>query len=237
MEIIPVLDLKAGQAVHAVRGERERYAPVRGVLGSGEDPIKLAVAYRDRLGCRACYVADLDAISGAPGHAGLLRALAGLGLALWVDAGLSSGAEAQSLVDMGITRVIVGSETLLSAEQLIMLAAEFPPDRLVLSLDLKSGVLCAPPGITTPRQLVALAAQSGISRIIVLDLARVGTPAGPPLDLLTSLRLHFPGLDFFAGGGVRDRVDLDALAQAGASGALVATAFHRGALTAADLRA
>ena len=37
MLVIPVLDLKGGQAVHAVRGERADYKPVRGVLGDGED--------------------------------------------------------------------------------------------------------------------------------------------------------------------------------------------------------
>jgi phosphoribosylformimino-5-aminoimidazole carboxamide ribotide isomerase len=54
--------------------------------------------------------------------------------------------------------------------------------------------------------------------------------------LLTSLRQHFPSLAFYAGGGVRHRADLEALARAGAAGALVATAFHRGILTAADLQ-
>ena len=72
--------------------------------------------------------------------------------------------------------------------------------------------------------------------MILLDLARVGTVTGPPLDLLAMLRPHFPDLAFFAGGGVGDREDLVALDRAGAAGALVATAFHRGRLTAIDLK-
>ncbi len=236
MEIIPVLDLKAGQAVHAVRGERKRYAPVQSLLGSGEDPVALAAAYRDQLGCHTCYVADLDAIAGLPGHTDMLRALAAEAITLWVDAGVSSVAEAKKLADLGVTRVIVGSETLPATEQLIELVAQFPPDKLVLSVDLQGGVLRAPAGIDTPQQLVALATGAGIQHIILLDLARVGATAGPPLDLLTSLRPHFPDLAFYAGGGVRHRADLDTLAQAGAAGALVATAFHRGTLTAADLQ-
>lgn len=237
MQIIPVLDLKGGQAVHAVRGERERYIPVQGVLGSGSDPLALAAAYRDRLGCRACYVADLDAIAGGTGQPDLLSDLAALGLTLWVDAGVSSAGQAQALVRLDVTRVIVGSETLRSADQVGELAAALSPDRLVLSVDLHGGVLRAPPGVETPRQLVALAARAGISRIILLDLARVGAAAGPPLDLLAALRPLFPGLAFYAGGGVRHRDDLEALAQAGAAGALVATAFHWGVLTAADVQA
>jgi phosphoribosylformimino-5-aminoimidazole carboxamide ribotide isomerase len=236
MQIIPVLDLKAGQAVHAVRGERERYTPVQGVLGSGGDPVTLALAYRDRLGCRTCYVADLDAIAGQPGHIDLLPVLAGLGLALWVDAGVSSIDQAWPLANLGVARVIIGSETLRSAKQLPVLAAEFSPERLVLSIDLQSGVLRAPAGINTPQELAALASKVGLKRVILLDLGRVGANAGPPLELLTTLQPHFPNLAFYAGGGVRHQADLEALARAGAAGALVATAFHQGLLTAVDVR-
>lgn len=237
MHIIPVLDLKAGQAVHAVHGQREQYTSVHGVLGSGDDPVALALAYRDRLGCHTCYVADLDAIGGRrSSHTDLLRALVGLELILWVDAGVSSAEQAGVLAGLGVAQVIVGSETLQSANQLMALAQEFPPDQLVLSIDLQAGVVRAPVGIDTPQQLVTLAAEAGLNRVILLDLARVGASAGPPLDLLASLQPHSPGLAFYAGGGVRHRTDLEMLDQAGAAGALVATAFHRGILTAADLQ-
>ncbi len=235
MEIIPVLDLKAGQAVHAVKGDRQRYAPVHGVLGSGDAPLALAAAYRDRLGCRACYVADLDAIAGGPGHPDLLAGLAGLGLQLWVDAGSSTVAQARALLKLGAGRVIIGSESLATMEQLAQLAAALPPQQLVLSVDLLGGVLRAPTGVSTPEQLVTQAAQLGLRQLILLDLARVGAAAGPPLDLLARLRPRFTRLSFYAGGGVRHRPDLAALAEAGAAGALIATAFHRGALTAADV--
>lgn len=235
MEIIPVLDLKAGQAVHAVKGDRQQYAPVSSWLGTGENPLALAAAYRDRLGCRACYVADLDAIAGGVGHPAVLAALAGLGPRLWVDAGTSGVAQAQALLDLGASRVIIGSETLASMQQLRDLADALPPQQLVLSVDLKGGVLRAPAEVDSPEELVAQAAQAGLYQVILLDLARVGAAAGPPLDLLNLLRPRFASLAFYAGGGVRHRHDLAALAEAGAAGALIATAFHRGALTAADV--
>lgn len=237
MQIIPVLDLKAGQAVHAIRGRREQYGPVQGVLGSGEDAVGLALAYRDRLGCQTCYVADLDAIARQAGHPDILRTLAAAGITLWVDAGVSTPGAAQSLIALGVSKIIIGSETLPAADQLTVLAAHLLPQTLILSVDLLGGELAAPPEIKTPRQLVALAAETGITEVILLDLARVGAGAGPPLALLNALRPHFSGLAFYAGGGVRHRADLEALAQAGAAGALVATAFHRGVLTAADVRA
>ena len=98
MQILPVLDLKANQAVHAIRGERLQYAPVQGVLGSGADPLALVTAYRDQLGCTSCYVADLDAIAGLTGHEQLLRQLVNQNLSLWVDAGISTFAPAQRII-------------------------------------------------------------------------------------------------------------------------------------------
>jgi phosphoribosylformimino-5-aminoimidazole carboxamide ribotide isomerase len=143
--------------------------------------------------------------------------------------------QAQALIDLGVGNVIVGSETLQSPAQLAGLAAHLPVERIVLSVDLKDGVLRAPSEFPTPTDLLQFAAALHIDSIILLDLARVGAATGPPLDLLFSLHQRFPMLALYAGGGVRDRADLAALKLAGAAGALVATAFHRGILGTADL--
>jgi len=46
MRVIPVIDLKGGVAVHAVRGERERYRPVRSRIAAGSDPVELTRSVR-----------------------------------------------------------------------------------------------------------------------------------------------------------------------------------------------
>ena len=90
MRIIPVLDLKGGVAVHAVRGRREDYTPVRSVLAGSADPVALARAFSTALGCRECYVADLDAIAGRGDHEITIRTIAELGLVVWLDAGTTT---------------------------------------------------------------------------------------------------------------------------------------------------
>ena len=57
------------------------------------------------------------------------------------------------------------------------------------------------------------------------------------MALLGELHARFPDVELLAGGGVRDAADLRALADAGAAGALVATALHGGAIDADELRA
>ena len=84
-------------------------------------------------------------------------------------------------------------------------------------------------------EALARLTRAGLREVIVLDLARVGSGEGPDVDLVGELHRRFPELALLAGGGVRDLADLRALAQAGAAGALVATALHGGAIDRDDL--
>jgi phosphoribosylformimino-5-aminoimidazole carboxamide ribotide isomerase len=239
VRVIPVIDLKDGTAVHAVRGERERYRPLRSTLVDGSDPVAITRAVRERLGLEELYVADLDAIAGGRGHPELLAALAREARVM-VDAGTADPAAVAALLELGVGRVIVGTETLPGVAALRDLRAALPDAPLVLSLDLRAGRLISPdPALAGAYAGDALArlADAGAREAIVLDLALVGSGQGPDVTLLRELHARLPELDLLAGGGVRDAGDLEALADAGAAGALVATALHGGAIGAAELQA
>jgi phosphoribosylformimino-5-aminoimidazole carboxamide ribotide isomerase len=214
MRVVPVIDLKRGTAVHAVRGERERYRP----LG---DPLALARAFR----LEELYVADLDAIAGTGDNDAVIRALAREARVM-VDAGVSEPDRARALLDLGVHRVVVGTETLPDADALDRLLPE-----ATLSVDLRDGrTLSRDPQLAGLPALDAVARlhRAGLREVIVLDLARVGSGAGPDVGPIAEIHAAFPELELLAGGGVRDAQDLHALADAGAAGALVATALHRG---------
>ncbi len=229
VRVVGVIDLKAGAAVHAVRGERERYRPVG-------DPLSLARTFRDALGLDELYVADLDAIGGGGGQDAIIAALAREARVM-VDAGVSEPERARALLDLGAHRVVVGTETLTGADALDRLLAEL--GAVVLSVDLRDGrALSRDPRLAGLPALDAVARlhRAGLREVIVLDLARVGSGMGPDIRLIAELHAAFPGLELLAGGGVRDAGDLRALADAGAAGALVATALHRGVIGPRELR-
>ena len=238
MRVIPVIDLKGGVAVHAVRGDRERYRPLRSRIAEGSDPVDLACAVRERFGLDELYVADLDAIGGGPGSPEVVAALAREGRVM-VDAGTTAAPAVARLLELGVARVVIGTESLPGAEAFRRLRAELPDAPLVLSLDLRAGQLLSPdPALNGMAAGDALArfVEAGAREAIVLDLARVGTGEGPDVTLLGELHARFPDVELLAGGGVRDAADLRALAGAGTSGALVATALHGGAIGAGELR-
>jgi phosphoribosylformimino-5-aminoimidazole carboxamide ribotide isomerase len=221
-----------------VRGERERYRPVHSAIGGGDgDALALARGFRGEVGIEEVYVADLDAIVGAGENGATIAALAREARVM-VDAGVSEPARARALLDLGAHRVIVGTETLPGPDALDRLHAELPDGALVLSVDLREGRLLSPdPQLASLPALDAFARlhRAGLREAIVLDLARVGSGSGPDVALIAEIHAAFPDLELLAGGGVRDVEDLRALAVAGAAGALVATALHRGVIGAREL--
>ncbi|MDX2192103.1 MAG: HisA/HisF-related TIM barrel protein [Gemmatimonadales bacterium] len=230
--LVPALDLKAGLAVHARRGERAQYAPVRSLLAPDApgDAVALASAYREVLGATTLYIADLDAITGGPAQLALLaRVREAFGGALWVDAGVRTEDDARWLLEDGIDQVIVGSETLVSVAALGALARMTGPERLIVSLDHQRGRPLGALGDTT-----ALAAEQAwaldLRRFIVLDFAKIGAEDGPPFGLVRELLRTCPEAEVWAGGGIRDADDLAACLAFGARGAVVGTAVHNGRL-------
>ena len=237
MRIIPVIDLRAGEAVHGIGGDRARYERVRSALTpSLGDAVALAQAYVTALGTSELYVADLDAIEGRGAQYGMHQRLSRIARS-WIDAGLKSEEDACALIDVGADRVVVGLETLPGLEVLHSIVLRLGADRVAFSLDLRDGAPLASAEVLramSPRELARRAVDAGVETVIVLDLARVGGSGGTDDAMLHDLRAALPGVDLIAGGGVRDQADLDRLAAVGVNGALVATALHRGVIKRRD---
>jgi phosphoribosylformimino-5-aminoimidazole carboxamide ribotide isomerase len=250
MQIIPVLDLAGGIAVHAQAGDRSRYAPLESELTPGQvgDPLALLRAFHATLGIHECYVADLDAIQGGAVQRALLRELAefhtGFDGALLVDAGTRLPGGALELLSCGASEVVVGLETLHAFADLAAIIVGVGRSRVVFSLDLRLGNPILHPAMQDAQgpssdavHLAEQAAAAGVGTLLALDLGRVGTGCGVDLGLLESLRRHLPEVRLLAGGGILTRRDLERMRDAGCDAALVASAIHNGRLSAADLAA
>lgn len=239
MRVIPVLDLKDGCVVHAVAGRRDQYQPVRSVLVGSAAPVEVAAAFRQQLGLEELYVADLDAIGGAEPAYDTLAALAQLGSQLMVDAGVQDRERANRLLASGVSRVVVALETLAGPAVLDRLLHAIGPDRLVFSLDLLAGEpMGTRPGwgFAVSLEIAERVVDRGVRRMIVLDLAQVGTESGLGTESICRDVLdRYPTLELICGGGVRDIADLHRLQATPIAGVLVATALHQGRITRSDL--
>jgi phosphoribosylformimino-5-aminoimidazole carboxamide ribotide isomerase len=75
----------------------------------------------------------------------------------------------------------------------------------------------------------------GVTQIIVLDLARVGSGEGVDFAFLKEM-LSSLVIKVFVGGGIRDTHDLVTLKEMGINGVLLATALHSGKISVQELR-
>lgn len=229
MEVVPVIDLRGGIAVHARRGDRARYRPLESPLCRGSRAEDVVAGYLGLFAFRNIYIADLDAIEGRGG--GDLAELAARfpQVGFWVDAGFPSPGAARAFVagGPGNLHAVVGTESLPVAGDLPRFDS-LHDGRLLLSLDHRDGVYVGPPDLPERPDLWP-------DRVIVMTLARVGSGLGPDMEALGAFRSRAPGARLFAAGGVRDRDDLAALSALGIDGALVATALHEGRIGRADL--
>ncbi len=220
MLIVPVIDLCNGQVVHAQRGDRARYRPLRSRLCASAEPVAVVDALSSLGDFPVLYVADLDAISGTGSNAQHIAEIQcrHTHLSIWVDAGIGDTASWEQFRTQRLGRPVVGSETL---RDIRLLEHVTYRGGFVLSLDFTDDQFLGPERLLSEPALWP-------DQVIVMCLARVGSRSGPDWLRLDQVRARNPATQLFAAGGIRDAADLSALAAWGASGVLVATALHEG---------
>ena len=238
MKVIPVIDILNGVVVHAVRGKRREYQPLQSNLCKSVEPLEVAKAFK-KLGFSELYIADLDAITcGSVNFRVLKRIVDETGLKLMVDAGAADLETAKKLLDCGVSKVVIGTETLQSKSFVGEAFRLFGSNRVIVSLDLKGDKVLVKLGFAgckSPMCLMREFKEMGVLGVIVLDLARVGSGEGVNVDFLKKVLEDVP-IDVYVGGGVRDIKDLVELQNLGVSGVLVATALHSGKISMDDLK-
>ncbi|QEH37343.1 1-(5-phosphoribosyl)-5-[(5-phosphoribosylamino)methylideneamino] imidazole-4-carboxamide isomerase [Aquisphaera giovannonii] len=228
--------------MHAVGGLRSHYGDLRSLLHPSSDPISIALAYRDALGLDEPYLADLDAIAGGPPSLSLYNRLIDHGLRPWIDAGIRSSDDLGPLADPTSATVVLGLETLRGPRAIPPILDRVGPGRCVFSLDLFEGVPRFAPGdgwpSRDPADVALLAANLGLRRLLLLDLARVGRGRGVGTEgLLAWLRDRLPDAELAIGGGISSIEDAARLGAAGASAVLIGSALHDGRIDARALAA
>ncbi len=237
LKIIPVIDILSGVVVHAVKGKRTEYKPLKSILSDSADPLAVAKAFK-KCGFRELYVADLDAIMGKGTNSPILRQIAEkTGLELIVDAGTSDLKHAQDLFDSKVSKVIIGTETLLHLRFINEAVDCFGAEKVIVSLDLNNGKVLSKSAELASMGVLGLAyelQERGISELIVLDLARVGSGEGVDVALLEEIMRGLK-VKLLVGGGVCDLTDLQNLNEIGVYGVLLATALHSGRISVEQL--
>jgi len=229
MDVIPVIDVRQGIAVRAIRGCRADYQPLKTSLSESNKPEAVALGFRSLYPFPILYLADLDGIEGRGRDLASAKKLLEVlpDIDLWIDDGSTPRDLAARMGNETNTTTVIGSESLLDEETVALRSMD--ADSYVLSLDFNDDHFLGPASVLED-------AEHWPERVIVMTLARVGGNEGPDLDRVAELVARAAGRRIYAAGGVRDRSDVNGLRAAGAAGVLIATALHSGKITASDLK-
>jgi len=224
--IIPAVDVLDGRAVRLLRGD---YSSVEVDAGDPLELVRRVAASSPPL----VHVVALGAArdGGAPVELAQAVAAAAAPVPVQLGGGVRSVADALTLANAGIARVIVGT----AAFGAIPLRDFFDAlgDRLVVSVDVAGGIVrtagwLESAGLTT-QQALSRCTEAGVQNVVCTAIDRDGARSGPDLDLLREVRASFTG-SILAAGGIRDAADVDAVRELGIDGVVVGRAWLDGTL-------
>jgi len=202
----------------------------------GLDPVAAMVRFAAE-GARWMHLVDLDQAYGTGSNRELIRGLLGARpeqLAIQVGGSVRSEDTVRELLEWGAARVVIGCAALAEYPELApRLVRRHGPARLGAAIDATDGRV-TPRGksVVVDLEVSALAERlrgAGCVHVVYTDVRRDGALRGPDID--GAVWLMGLGFDVVSSGGVSSLADLQAIRDAGLSGALVGRALHEGRFT------
>ena len=236
MEIIPAIDLRGGRCVRLRQGDYAQETVF------GDVPEEMALRWQ-RDGARRVHLVDLDgAKAGRPVNVEAVRAIVkAVAVPCQLGGGLRDEAALRLMLDdVGIERVIVGTQALKHPEWFREVAERFP-GRLVLGIDARNSMVATEGWLdvsqTPALELARAYARLPLAAIIYTNIANDGMMSGVDAGTIGDLeRLSELGLPVIASGGVTTLDDVHNLARAAREhphlvGAIVGRALYEGTLS------
>lgn len=223
--VIPALDLKDGKCVQLVQGD-----PRRTIISFG-NPLDIALKWQE-LGAPRLHLVDLDgAIKGVRRNEALVRnIISGLKIPVQFGGGLRSLEDARKILDIGASRVILGTLAHEKPDVVKALAGEFGRDRLTVALDAKKGKVVIK-GWTEATKVDAWEAIKGyegvVSEVLFTNVDVEGLMRGIDVSIVKKL-VNSTDLDVIVSGGISTVDDVRKIAELNAKGAIVGAALYTG---------
>lgn len=235
MILYPAIDLRRGRVVRLTEGSFDAEKAYF------DDPVAVAREFA-AAGSPWLHLVDLDgAKDPAQRQTALVSAIVqACGLRVQSGGGIRDESHVRTLLDAGVTRVIVGSLAVKQPDLVGGWLEKFGPEKIVLALDVRLNAAGVPmiavagwqadSGVTLDATLRTFLPR-GLRHILCTDISRDGKLTGPNFELYAQLRRDFPTIDVQASGGVSSLDDLRRLKREGAHGAIVGRALYENKFT------
>lgn len=235
MQLLPAIDLRGGQCVRLRQGDYAQETVF------GADPTEMALKWVHQ-GAERLHLVDLDgAKAGRPVNVDVVRRIVkAAGIPCQLGGGIRD-AEAIRLMldDVGVDRVIVGTQALKQPAWFRQMVQDFP-GRLCLGLDARDSFVATEGWLDVSKvsalELARQYADLDLAAVIYTNIANDGMMQGVDRGTIDDmLRLAGLGLPVIASGGVTTVEDIRTLAKESRTqpkliGAIIGRALYEGTI-------
>lgn len=229
MILLPAIDMKDGRCVRLEQGDFGRQKTY------ADDPTEMARKWADD-GAEWLHLVDLDGAKdgGRSVNSPIVeRIVRETGLPVQLGGGVRDEATIRHWTDLGVKRLVVGTKAVRQPEWFAEMAKAFP-DRLVLGLDAKDGLVATDGWLEVSSVDAVHLAQSyedlPLAGIVYTDIARDGMLIGPNF-IMTERLAREVKLPVVASGGVSCLDDLIKLKTMPVWGTIIGKALYEGRFT------
>jgi len=212
MIFFPAIDLKEGKCVRLFGGD------MNSATIFAHDPAEQAKKFQDA-GCSWIHVVDLNgAFKGEPVNGSAIESiLEATNIQVQLGGGVRDYKTIKFWLNRGVSRVILGTAALNDPE-LVMQACDEFPDRIIIGIDAKDGLVAVEGWVEVSQVTVLELAMKfegiKLSSIIYTDINRDGLMIGPNISATINLAKAI-STPVIASGGVSSMDDLRALKEIG----------------------
>jgi phosphoribosylformimino-5-aminoimidazole carboxamide ribotide isomerase len=236
MIVFPAIDLRRGRCVRLRQGRAEDETVY------DDEPAAVARRWVDQ-GAEWLHVVNLDGAFSDTQHATRnTQCLAEIHAAvpetsIQFGGGVRSLADVETALQLGATRVILGTVAVQNPELVAAAVTHFGAERIVVGIDARDGQVAThgwrETSETTAMALGQAMHQRGVVRVVYTDIARDGMLSGVNVETTAALARE-TGLRVIASGGVAsvaDVVRLKAHKADGIEGVIIGQALYTGAVS------
>ncbi len=229
MIILPAIDIKDGNCVRLFKGD---FSTVEKVAA---DHLETAKSFEEA-GAKWIHMVDLDgAKEGRPVNTKIYTDVAEkTNLKVELGGGIRSLETIQEYLNMGISRVILGSVALKNPKLVREAVEKFGSEKIVVGIDAMNGMVATEGWLeTSDVNYIDLANQmikSGVKYFIFTDISKDGTLSGVNKEQLQALADGTQNCNIIASGGVHTMDDIKACKEMGLYGTICGKSIYKGTL-------
>lgn len=227
--IFPAIDLRDGKVVRLAQGDPDRQTTY------GDDPLYWAERWQAE-GAEWLHVINLSGAFDEDTNANLeaLKIILTTGLKVEFGGGIRERENIRTALDLGVTRVFLGTATVQKPELVDWAIAEYGPQHIAGDIGARDGQVMVKGWQQATAQTVLEVGQrlrdQGVAWCVFTDVKRDGVSTGVDVSGAVALK-QATGMQVIASGGVSTLEDVRRTQEAGLVGVIIGRALYEGNLS------